>query len=86
MFKEIAHRMDREIHSGYMLYPGNYVAYDELNASTRFSDKYSQEQKQRFDEYVEGQIRKVRLADPDHDFLRERILTMYSNPVVNKEG
>lgn len=86
IFKEVAHRMDKEIHSGYMLYPGNYIAYDELNGGARFAAMYTPEQKQIFDEYVEGQIRKVRLQTPDHDFLRERILTMYANPVVNKEG
>ena len=37
-----------------------------------------------FDTYVRRQLKKVRMADPDKAFLRERILTMYANPVINK--
>jgi hypothetical protein len=33
---------------------------------------------------VEGQLAKVSLPSPDLPFLRERILTMYANPVTNK--
>ena len=84
VFKEIAHRIDQEIHSGYMLYPGNYVAYDELNSTDRFASHYTADDKAKFDAYVSGQIAKVKLDNPDEAFLRERILTMYANPVVNR--
>ena len=85
IFKEIALRLDTAIHSGYMLYPGNFIAYDELNNTDKFVKRYSKHDKKVFDEYVEKQIAKIKLPNPDKAFLRERILTMYANPVVNKK-
>ena len=84
VFKEIAQRLDTAIHSGYMLYPGNYIAYDELNGTDKYKENYSEHDKKVFAEYVNKQITKIKLPNPDKDFLRERILTMYANPVVNK--
>ena len=84
VYKEIAKRIDHEIHLGYRLFPGNYVALDELNGRQDYADHYTPEEKQNFDQYVEKQLKKVKLENPDWDFLRERILTMYANPVKNK--
>ena len=84
VFKEIAQRIDKTIHSNYMLYPGNFIAYDEMNKTNTFQKRYSQHDKKVFEEYLRGQIAKINLPNPDEVFLRERILTMYANPVVNK--
>ncbi|MBO4642275.1 MAG: 1-acyl-sn-glycerol-3-phosphate acyltransferase [Bacteroidaceae bacterium] len=84
VYKEIAKRMDHEIHLSYRLFPGNYVALDELNGSHDYTDKYTPEEKAAFDQYVEEQLKKVKLENPDWDYLRERIRTMYANPVKNK--
>ena len=85
IFKEIAQRLDNAIHSGYMLYPGNFIAYDELHGGNCFKNRYSQHDKKVFEEYINGQIAKIKLPNPDVPFLRERILTMYANPVANKK-
>ena len=83
-YAELAKRIDREIHAGYRLYPGNYVALDELRGTTEYSSHYTEKDKAKFDEYIEHQIRKVHLHNRDEAFLRERMLTMYANPAVNK--
>ena len=85
IFKEIAQRLDKAIHSGYMLYPGNFIAYDELHGNDCFKNRYSQHDKKVFEDYINGQIAKIKLPNPDIPFLRERILTMYANPVANKK-
>jgi hypothetical protein len=85
IFKEIAQRLDKSIHSCYMLYPGNFIAYDELHGGNCFKNRYSQYDKKVFEEYINGQIAKIKLPNPDVPFLRERILTMYANPVANKK-
>ena len=46
--------------------------------------EYNKE-KAAFEAYLQGQIRKVSLPNPDTAFLRERLLTMYANPVFNHE-
>ena len=75
--------MDQEIHRGYELYPCNYIALDELNGNQANSAHYTAADKQRFEAYLAGQLAKISLPNKDEAFLRERILTMYANPLVN---
>ena len=83
-FKTLAERMDREIHRGYELYPCNYIALDELNCDNANAAHYTDADKKRFEDYLAGQMAKIKLSDKDEAFLRERMLTMYANPVRNK--
>ncbi len=83
IFGMIAKHIDKGIHSNYMLYPCNYIAMDELTGSDS-SDKYTAEDKAFFEKYLAGQIAKIDLPNKDEAFLRERILTMYANPAINK--
>ena len=83
IFGMIAKHIDKGIHSNYMLYPCNYIAMDELTGSNS-SDKYTAEDKAFFEKYLAGQIAKIDLPNKDEAFLRERILTMYANPAINK--
>ena len=82
-FKALAERMDREIHRGYELYPCNYIALDELNGDNANAAHYTDSDKQRFEQYLAGQMAKIQLPNKDESFLRERLLTMYANPVRN---
>ena len=105
-FAQLASRMDREIHAGYRLFPGNYIAYDMLHKgkgqqassdSTQdglsdnngnqnykpFTDHYTPHDCERFEHYLEGQLAKISIPGKDEAFLRERMLTMYANPVRN---
>ena len=72
------------IHRGYELFPCNYIALDELNGDTAYAANYTETDKQRFEQYLSSQLAKIQLPDKDEPFLRERILTMYANPVRNK--
>ena len=83
-FKAVAERMDREIHRGYELFPCNYIALDELNGNNDNAGHYTDADKQCFEKYLSGQIAKINIPNKDEAFLRERILTMYANPVKNK--
>ena len=82
-FKALAERMDREIHRGYELYPCNYIALDELNGDNANAAHYTDADKQRFEQYLAGQMAKIQVPNKDESFLRERMLTMYANPVRN---
>ncbi len=83
-FSAVAQRMDADIFRNYRLYPGNYAAVDLLEGSTRFASHYTEEQKQQFEKYVQSRIALVELPNPDTAYLRERILEMYANPVLNQ--
>ena len=83
-YAELSRRMDRELHRNYRLYPCNYIALDELNGNRDHAEHYTDADKQRFEKYLAGQLAKITIPDKDEAFLRERMLTMYANPVRNK--
>ncbi|MBO4800765.1 MAG: 1-acyl-sn-glycerol-3-phosphate acyltransferase [Bacteroidaceae bacterium] len=85
LFPMVAQHIDEEIHRSYRLYPGNYVAADALRGESTFSSYYTREQLLAFDDYLSSRIALIDLPEPDEPFLRERLLTMYANPVFNKE-
>ena len=84
VYGEMARRIDREIHAGYRLFPGNYIALDMLQGSSDHSDMYTRKEKEAFEAYLQSRIDLITLEAGDEAFLRERILTMYANPVINK--
>ena len=83
-FAALATRMDKAIHAGYTLYPNNYIAADELDGTTTFANHYTDADVKKFNEYLAGQLAKIDIPDKDEPFLRERMLTMYANPLRNK--
>lgn len=84
LFDKVAAHIDQEIHRNYRLYPSNFIALDMLEGSNAHEDRYSKEDKAFFDKYLQGQLAKIDLEKPDHQFLRERMLTMYANPARNQ--
>ena len=87
LIKQICHIIDRAIHGGYMIYPINYVAYDMLHNTDRFADRYTADDRRKVMEYIESQLDKVRLenvSEPDRQYMRHMMFTMYANPLRNK--
>ena len=82
-FAALSKRIDRELHANYRLFPCNYIALDELEGTKKYAQHYTEADKKRFEDYLKGQLKKVKIANPDEKFLRERILTMYANPLRN---
>ena len=84
LFARVAALIDRRIHAGYRLYPGNYVAADLLAAGTpRFASRYTPEQQQQFSRYIDRQLQRIELPAKDEAFLRRKLLQMYANPLLN---
>ena len=79
----IASIIDKEIYKHYRFYPCNYVAYDMLTGTKRFSSNYGLRDKKHFEEYLQGQLDKIVLPNKDEAFLRTKILEMYTNPLKN---
>jgi hypothetical protein len=84
IYRVVAEHIDLQIHSNYKLYPSNYIALDELKCTEDYSAYYTADDKAVFDKYIAGQLAKIDLENKDEEFLRERILTMYANPAINK--
>ena len=85
ILQAVCHIIDQHIHLNYRIYPGNYIAYDALYDCTRFADRYTAEQKENFEKYIQGQIAKIgEFSIEDYQFMREKVLLMYSNPLKNQ--
>lgn len=74
----LAQVIDDSILQSYKLWPTNYIAYDLLNKTEKFSHLYTENEKSLFERRLEMKI------DASNDTLRESFLAMYANPVVNK--
>lgn len=83
LYREIAKLIDSAIHSNYRIYPGNYIACDLLEEGGKYKRKYSNEELEKFNTYIEAQLDKIKIPNKDLAFLRERMLTMYANPLRN---
>lgn len=83
LYSAIASVIDKEIYKHYRFYPCNYVAYDILSGSKRFSKMYGSKDKKQFEEYLQIQLDKIVIPNKDEAFLRTKILEMYTNPLKN---
>lgn len=84
IFTAVAELINNHIHLNYRMYPGNYIAHDLLSNSAEFTAHYSNEEKQRFEAYIQGQLDKIELPDKDVPYLYEMMLLMYANPLKNQ--
>lgn len=87
ILKNVCSAIDCEIHSNYKIFPINYIAHDLLHHNQEYRAEYSEEELHGFQNYIEQQLDKVRLASVsvvDRDYMREMMLTMYFNPLKNK--
>ncbi len=84
-YEALATRIDHEIHRNYRLFPGNYVAADLLSGKPLHATHYTHKEKLAFEKYIKGRIALIDLPNRDEVFLRERLLTMYANPLRNYE-
>ena len=79
--------IDKEIHSAYKIYPVNYYAYDKVEGTAGFADKYTPAQVEEYEAYFNGQLDKVRLDNvtpQEREFMLEAMLRMYANPLRNQ--
>lgn len=83
LFARISALIDKRIHSNYRIYPNNYVAHDLLEGNDNFTSHYTPEDRQRFLTYLEQQLARIEIVGKDENFLREKMLSMYANPLKN---
>ena len=74
----LAQVIDDSILQSYNLWPTNYIAFDLLNNTNHYSEKYTEKEKQLFERRLELRI------NADDIKMKESFLAMYANPVINK--
>jgi hypothetical protein len=90
----LANAVDVEMHRIYKLWPTNYIAYDILNGSKEYKDHYNNIQKITFNNYIRRRVIGLNLSkgkigltgDKFTSSVRETLLEMYANPVINKKN
>ena len=83
-YQLIRHAVDLRVIDGYKLWKNNYVAYDLLNHSFKYSDLYEISDIEKFVAYMEHQLDTVE-KELNREDLRRIFLEIYANPVVTKE-
>ena len=79
-----AQLIDRHIHSHYHIFNVNRIAYDMLKKTGRFAHLYSEEESNAFAAYIMKQIEKINIPQKDEQFLKQKLLEMYANPLINQ--
>lgn len=74
----LAQAIDDSILASYKLWPTNYIAYDLLNNTNKYSHLYTEKEKSLFERRLEIRI------DENNPVELQGFLAMYANPVVNK--
>lgn len=83
MFEEIATHIDQEIHRNYHLYPQNYVALDMIQNTHMYEDHYTEEEYDKFEDYIISRLALIDIEHKDEQFLRRCLLTQYAYPTRN---
>jgi 1-acyl-sn-glycerol-3-phosphate acyltransferase len=74
----MAQVIDDAVLGNYKLWPTNFIAYDILNKTDQYKNRYTENEKSLFQRRLEMRI------DDDNPVALEGFLAMYANPVVNK--
>jgi len=79
LLKNVAEIIDLTIYKNYKLWDTNYIAYDLLHNTNKFTDKYSEKSRSEFVAYTNERLKEY---SGDNDAKR-LFLSMYANPVIN---
>lgn len=82
---ETANIIDKKIHSNYRIYKNNMIAYDLLLHTQKYKTNYTDEEKVAFEDYLQQQIALIDLENKDMEFLKQKMLEIYANILINKE-
>lgn len=83
-YQYIRHAVDMRVIEGYRLWKTNFIAYDILNHTRQYRDRYTPEERKAFVEYMNGRLDMVE-PEIDRDELRYIFLSIYANPIVSKK-
>lgn len=82
LLKNVAEIIDKTIYSYYKMWDTNYIAYDLLNSSSEFKEKYTDLTKDDFISYMNEKLEKYK----GNSDAKRLFLSMYANPLINRLG
>lgn len=81
-FAQLAQIIDKRVYSHYKLWKTNYIAYDMVEKSGKYAEKYTPADKLAFEDYMNNGIKSL-VGEADE--LKNIFLNIYANPVRNNE-
>ena len=82
-FLALADVIDKKIVGTYTLWNTNYMAYDMLNNTEKYSDRYTSEEKLSFENYCNFKLANI---EGNYDEFRDIFLSIYANSITNIEN
>ena len=83
--RSVAHLIDQRILSAYRLAPNNYIALDILRGTTEHASHYTADQRAVFEQHI-AKLRGMDISDASaYDEMRDIMLRIYANPIINKQ-
>ena len=83
-YQHLRHTIDVRVIDGYKLFKNNYIAYDLLNSTDKYSHMYEKIDQEKFVGYMNHQLGTVE-PELNREDLRKAFLEIYANSVVTKE-
>ena len=83
IYQEITEYIDRQVYENYKLYPNNYYAYDSLNGTKEYVDKYDLETEKQMVERI-GALYEI--MDEKSEEIKSLYLSLYAGPIVQKKS
>ncbi len=86
ILQKVAALIDESIYSNYKLWPSNYLAYDLLKNTSRYSEYYTDETKNEMSKRLKSVLKKTGgvIKDLDIPEATKIFYSIYANPVINK--
>lgn len=82
VIQSVVDYINKRIYFNYKLWPSNYIAYDLLNKTNKYADKYSSEELTKFKNTLQADIAQISFEEKES---RQLYLEIYANPVINLE-
>lgn len=80
---EICALCDKQIHRAYTIYPINRMAYSLLTGDRHIILADPEPARKKAVEYLNSRLEMIEHPDADRDFLWNKLLEMYANPLIN---
>ncbi len=82
--QRLAGMIDVEIFKNFRLWPNNFLAWDRLNHSSRFSVQYGSDTEQAFDKHIAKMLGKLESLHGNEEEIIRLFLSLYAQPLQNK--
>ncbi len=82
--QQLAGMVDVEIFKNFRLWPNNFLAWDRMNHSGRFSAKYDVATEREFDNHIDQLLEKLKSLHGNEEEIIRLFLSLYAQPLQNK--